>query len=136
MVSVLIRRFSVIYWSLTLSSFPSRIVLPLLIRCRLFSILSLFTLFFSCCFWCSYSLAPVPGGVAPASPRPTVRMEPVVRLPLPGRTLVEIRRSRTVVIVAGDSCFLYGLFLQFWFGPIRSWLAVTLVTPSWERGGA
>ena len=42
-------------------------------------------------------------------------MEPVVRLPLPGRTLVEIRRSRTVVIAAGESCFLYGLFLQFWF---------------------
>ena len=39
-------------------------------------------------------------------------MEPVVRLPLPGRTLVEIRRSRAVVIAAGESCFLYGLFLQ------------------------
>ena len=40
-------------------------------------------------------------------------MEPVVRLPLSGRTLVEIRRSRTVVIAARESCFEYGLFLLF-----------------------
>ena len=86
-------------------------MLPL-VPSRLFSILSLFKLFFSRCFWCLYSLAPVPGGVARASSSPTVRMEPVVRLPLPGRTLVEIRRSRAVVIAAGESCFQYGLFLQ------------------------
>ena len=110
-------------------------MLPL-VHSRLFSILSLFKLHFSCCFWCLHSLAPVPGGVARDSSRPTVRMGPVARLPLPGRTLVEIRRSRTVVIAAGESCFDIGLFLQFWFGPIRSWLAVTPATPSWERGGA
>ena len=40
-------------------------------------------------------------------------MEPVVRLPLSGWTLVEIRRSRPVVIAARESCFDYGLFLPF-----------------------
>ena len=59
-------------------------------------------------------------------------MELVVHLPLSGRALVEIRRSRAVVIAPGESCFDYGPFLQFWFGPIRSRLAAT---PSWERGG-
>ena len=87
-------------------------MLPL-VPSRLFSILSLFKLFFSRCFWCLYSLAPVPGGVARDSSRPTVRMGPVARLPLPGRTLVEIRRSRPVVIAARESCFEYGLFLLF-----------------------
>ena len=42
-------------------------------------------------------------------------MGPVARLPLPGRTLVEIRRSRPVVIAARESCFDYGLFLPFSF---------------------
>jgi len=55
---------------------------------------------------------------------------------------VHVAIQGTAVLVAvsdwsGDSaCFLTGLFLQFWFGPIRSWLAVTPATPSWERGGA
>ena len=45
-------------------------------------------------------------------------MELAVPLPLSGRALVEIRRSRAVVIAPGESCFDYGPFLQFWFGPI------------------
>ena len=99
-------------------------MLPL-VPSRLFSILPLFKLFFLRCFWCLHSLAPVPGGVVRDSSRPTVRMGLVARLPLPGRTLVEIRRSRAVVIAAGESCFLYGLFLQL--------LCSAQSVPGWRR---
>ena len=37
-------------------------------------------------------------------------MELAVPLPLSGRALVEIRRSRAVVIAPGESCFDYGPF--------------------------
>ena len=49
----------------------------------------------------------------------------VARLPLPGRTLVEIRRSRPVVIAARESCFDIGLFLQL--------LCSAQSVPGWRR---
>ena len=52
-------------------------------------------------------------------------MELAVPLPLSGRALVEIRRSRAVVIAPGESCFDYG--------PFSSILVRPNPVPGWRR---